>query len=454
MLAANGMPAYTARHMEFKHPALQGKTLELSSNEEEPLVAAPTQVPEEHYVDEILHETIEALDISADFEELADTLGHRYDVSINYPLTTNAYYNRHRQDPRAHIPGPIRLGSQIIDIAQDRPFAGSNIVGVKGKILRYRTQQAEDSTDTPTYLQFHSPDLYHEAGFFCLALAQRDNQTGKIVPGVVFGDLDHARWRDQGAKLGVIRLLCGDEIIEKLRTQKDTAERWHNLERSLFGISSSPWKRTLDYGVFLQNGEVFVNDSLSVYTQKAQMRDAMQTFIDNHAVPEQIFTGDEVLSKPNPDLLQKHFMPIALREPGLLLPWKNYQAQDEHLDLPLVNAVLHATSAHDRIYSSIGLHGLDRPLQKLLRTVPHSQLLQAFERDSLTDDETRMVHDCFEKTLIGNINGRSKVLLSLVWEHALKEYAHLYPELTKEKILAEGEKELKTTYKVPRELPA
>lgn len=453
MLAATGISAYTAAQMDFEHPALRGKPI-LPGTELEPTVSDSLhsqEATDEGLVHELLAETTESLQLDADFEELAETLGHRYDLSINYPLTSNTLSHYYRGEPRTHIPGPMRLGSRIIDIAQERPFAGSNVVGVRGKALLYRTRQAEDSTETLAPRDHDAPELYHEAGFFCLALARRDHETGKIIPGVSYGDFDRTQWGSQAAKIGVIKLLSGDKFTEMLRTNVDVSDRYEALEHNLFGVEKRLWKRQPRYGIFLQNGDVFVNDFLGSHILKEQIRGAMQAFIDEQAVPEQIFNGEgDVFWQPKPQLLQAHFMPVGVNEPGLFLPWSDCQIQEDHLDLPLVKAVLQATSSYDRIYSSLRLHGLDKPLQELLRDVPHDQLFDAFNRTTLTDDEIRLVHSCFEQT----IGGTEKIMLSLAWEHALKEYPHLYPDITKEQILTEAQKELQLRFKVPKELPA
>lgn len=427
--------------VEFEHSPLRPKQLpqppSMPSELEQPLAEfTGRETFTSEQVIELLDVTYADLGLEDDLTELQEVLGHRQVLSPGYPLVSNKGFNYHG-DEEYQIPGVVRLGSRSMDVAVDQPITGTNLLGAKGKIVFYRTRQVPDDTDNPN--PHSSGELYHEAGFFCLVQAIHDPKTDEVKPYLAYGDIDRARWLSQDLKLRLVTILDSAARQEYLRNLGEDARKFDRLDRDLFGIvSKGVVRRRLQQGVLRQNQEPILDMVLEQFSLKDDLRKAMQAFIETHAQPSQMSDGGQgTYNDPDAtELAQPNIQPVGIHKRGrtLYANWASEHEDQEHLTLPFVQAVAEASG----MSAKYSLLFIQRSLGMLLKDIPQNRLLDTFQRDHLSDEEVRQVHNSFEKISSIHINDDLHYGVSMFWKKFLQEYPQLYPGVTEESLLAEA----------------
>ncbi len=235
----------------------------------------------------------ESSGLEGDFNELADVLGASWTSSRGFPLVNVPSF-----PSRDIVPRPVMLGARQIECS--RVFAEQDVsdgmVALHGKVLFYRTQVSSRPDKA---------DVYQDRGFYTFIAQIRDDDSGRIIPSIVYGDLDAADWSDDPLKA----LFVYDVL--KARKQIKDADLLEFLEctdrfgggyadglvstsymdhDSIMAMLSRSMKNRLFrkgktiVGVFRQNQTAYIeNDE----TFRLMVRDAMQTFIDRYVEPAQ-----------------------------------------------------------------------------------------------------------------------------------------------------------------------
>ncbi len=380
--------------------------------------------------------------------ELEDILGVGEVLDENYLLARSEDSYHHRTDPYYAIPSITTIGARTEDVSFARPIKGTNIVGVRGQMLFYRTfiQNGRYARVSTSRKRMRSErETYHEAGFFCFVVAEQDLETGSVRPSLVFGDMDKAKWPSEATKIRAAQLLNGGDYpfgYHRSDDEKYKKEEIEEFEEELFTAGKERRLRPdIKPGVFTQNREPLVNNETDKYFANQKVRKAMQDFIDRYSKPDQVKTVTNTplrsseLNLPNQDAFQEIDMSHHV------LGWEHLH-QAEIAEIPLVRAVGEVMDGRANDFMALYIHPIKRAIGIMLKDTPRSQIYDDLQRSSLTDDEVRLVHSLQDIVLEARHMGqdnRIRRFVSRRWEYFLESRPDLYPGITPERLLKDPE---------------
>lgn len=432
----------------FEHLPLQGKqeVIKVDYNE---LDTADFDIEqqvidtENEQIKQLVEHIWDSYEFDNCFEELESVLGSRKIQDNYYLLANNSRYGN-KTDPFFRIPGVTKLGARSANCEFTRQIQGTNIVGLKGKMLLYRTSRDEPNQITykkgkkllPTF------EKYHEAGFFCFITAEKDPETGIVTPFLSFGDIDKANWPTEATKIKAMQLLNGSNFQFGYSRYyiSSLLQDFDEFEESLFGEGRARiLKSDIKPGIFTQNKEALINNPLEQYNSVVRVRNSMQAFINLYAKPEQVKSDERVISSPQAspindsvyrEIDQKHFE----------LDWQ-FLHEAEHAELPMIQAVgsLYRWYEEEENIDIVSIIPIKRAIGIILKDADQDEIWERLHSSNLSDEDVKLVYSLENiiKTMV--FSNRRQKSVSLIWKHALKTRPDLFPGVTEERLLNDPE---------------
>lgn len=413
----------------FEHaPFSDSQAKRLQPTPEEALAPPDPRIEYARFMHEQLQGWWDAYGLQERVESLAEFLGSSQMVLRDFSVAPG-------------VPGLINVGARIKECFSALPINGTDIAGLTGNVVFYRTRQSS------------KPESFKEAGFFVFLLAVPDTTGQTVRPSLVYGDIDAAQWSSEAAKLQFFQtlephMLRGQDVPTSIIQSRDVngSRKQQKIAltdiQSVFGTEEYNRRRRIPPGALRQNEIPLLGDSQAaeVWSVGAAITVAMQAFIDTHYLPDQTKSPLEERST------QSDPLPVCVdrtcRQPEYdsIMPWR-YFITDEFMELPYIKALSKAgwSISAPKLFPN---SDLSRVISDLHTGLSIERAPDLWNREELTDEEIIAVHKTYPKVLtqvrVGS--GISTKHLSGAWIEFLERFPDLYPGVTEDTILEEYDK--------------
>lgn len=382
----------------------------------------PPLSPEEYIADR-LNVIWESYGFQEHIDSLAQFIGTDTVLSTKFPLVSTKISN-YDNDPSYHIPGLVEIGARVKSVESTKKIRGTDIKGIKGATVFYRTKHGEGTSE-----------YFHESGFFCLILATI-GESGLPILELTYGDLDRAEWQGEALKLKTIEYLSGRATdLDRLMYSPKMTVKFGAAILDLEVVSKQRFRKQKLPAVLRQNGEILTDtpDSTDNFLQIQAVRKKMQQFIDEHFIPGHIHLADSPLKMAG----DKTCRPVP--GPGFEFDQEHwyYMQRLELGEPPLLRVI------SEEVFTDFEQNQARRMIGVLFRDLPPEQLEHTLQRSQLTDDELRKIHSLQEKVYqcshFDQMLGKTVVtpFVTSNWKRILERHPSMYPGITLQTLIDE-----------------